>query len=162
MPRGDITPVGCPQAGLHGEALETLSGRPTMTARAAEITCKSQASSTQTALADKKLKQRPVVDLPRMGEEELKGISSKGSSQRPRTSTPVERAPPQVAESEPMDVDNQEVPSTTQAPVLARQSTLKTKGRVLHTHKLGRPVHASAMTRRLNNMPLTSRAFALW
>ena len=49
-----------------------------------------------------------------MGEEELKGISSKGSSQRPRTSTPVERAPPQATESEPMDVDNQEVPSTSQ------------------------------------------------
>ncbi len=65
-----------------------------MTARAAETMCKSQASSTQTASADKKLKQKPVVDLYRMGEEELKGISSKGNSQRPRTSTPVERAHP--------------------------------------------------------------------
>ncbi len=86
-----------------------------MTARAAETTCKSQASSTQTAPADKKLQQRPVVDLSRMGEEELKGISSKGRPQRPRTSRQVERAPPQVAESEPMDVDNQEVSSTSQA-----------------------------------------------
>ncbi len=86
-----------------------------MTARAAETTCKSQASSTQTAPADKKLQQRPVIDLSRMGEEELKGISSKGRRQRPRTSTPVERAPPQVAGSEPMDVDHQEVPSTSQA-----------------------------------------------
>ncbi len=58
-----------------------------MTARAAETTYKSHASSTQTASADKKLKQRPVVDLSRMGEEELKGISSKGSSQRPGMST---------------------------------------------------------------------------
>ncbi len=49
-----------------------------MTARAAETTCKSQVSSTQTAPADKKLKQRPVVDLPRMGEEELKGQLSVG------------------------------------------------------------------------------------
>ncbi len=49
-----------------------------------------------------------------MGEEELKGISSRGSSQRPRTSTPVECAPPQVTESEPMDVDTQGVPSTSQ------------------------------------------------
>ncbi len=47
-----------------------------------------------------------------MGEEELKSISSKGSSQRPRASTPVERACPPVSESEPMDVDNTEVPST--------------------------------------------------
>ncbi len=85
-----------------------------MKARAAETTCKSQASSTQTAPADKKLKQRPVVDLSRMGEEELKSISPKGSSQRPRTSTPVERAPPQVTESEPMDVDTHEVPTTSQ------------------------------------------------
>ncbi len=83
-----------------------------MTARAAETTCKSQASSTQTAPADKKLKQRPVIDLSRMGEEELKSISSKGSSKRLRTSTPVERVRPPVTESEPMDVDNTEVPST--------------------------------------------------
>ncbi len=68
-----------------------------MTARAAETTCRSQASSTQTASADKKLKQKPVVDLSRMDEEELKSISS--SSQRPRTITPVERARPQVTES---------------------------------------------------------------
>ena len=83
-----------------------------MTARAAETTCKSQASSTQTASANKKLKQRPVVDLSRMGEEELKGIFSKGSSQRPRTSTPAERARPQVTESEPIDMDAAEVLST--------------------------------------------------
>ncbi len=83
-----------------------------MTARAAETTCKSQASSTQTAPADKKLKQRPVVDLSRMREEELKSISSKGTSQRPRASMPVERARPPVTESEPMDVDNTEVPPT--------------------------------------------------
>ncbi len=89
MPKGDVTLSGCPRAKLHGKAPETLSRRPTMTTRAAETTCKSQASSTQTAAADKKLKQRPVIDLSRMGEEELKGISSKGSSQRPRTSTPV-------------------------------------------------------------------------
>ncbi len=83
-----------------------------MTARAAETTCKSQASSTQTASADKILKQRPVVDLSRMGEEEVKGISSKDSSQWPRASTPVERARPLVTESEPMEVDTLEVPST--------------------------------------------------
>ena len=115
MPRGIVMPAGCPRAQLHGEAPETLSGHPTMAARAAETTCKSQASSTQTAPADKKLRQRPVVDLPRMGEEELKGVSSKGKPQRPRTSTPVEHAPPQVAGTEPADVDHQEVPSTSQA-----------------------------------------------
>ncbi len=35
MPKGDVTPSGCPRAKLHGKAPETLSGRPTMTARAA-------------------------------------------------------------------------------------------------------------------------------
>ncbi len=114
MPRGDVTPAECSRAKLHGEAPETLSGPPTLTARAAETTCMSQASTTSTAPADKKLKRRPVVDLSRMGEEELKGISSKGSSQRPRTSTPVERAPPQATGSEPMEMDTQEVPSTSQ------------------------------------------------
>ncbi len=83
-----------------------------MTARAAETTYKSQASSTQTAPADKKLKQKPIVDLPRMGEEELKSISSKDSSQRPRDNTSVERACPPVTGSEPMNVDDTEVPST--------------------------------------------------
>ncbi len=122
MPRGDITPPECPRAKLHGEAPETLSGRPTMTARAAETTCKSQASSTQ------KLKQKPVVDLSRMGEEELKSISSKGSSLRPRTSTPVECARPQVTESEPVDVDATEVPSTSQGSGAGAAVRPKVKG----------------------------------
>ena len=39
MPKGDVTPSECPQAKFHGKAPETLSGRPTMTARAAETTC---------------------------------------------------------------------------------------------------------------------------
>ncbi len=110
MPRGDVTSSEFPRAKLQGKAPETLSGRPTMTARAAETTCKSQASSTAMASADQKLKQRPVVDLSRM--EMPVGSSSKGSSQRPRTSTPVERAPPQVTETVPMEVDSQGMPST--------------------------------------------------
>ncbi len=73
-----------------------------MTTQAAETMCRSQASSSQTAPADRKLQQKPVVDLSRMGEAQLKGISSKGSSQRPRTGTSVERARPQVTGSEPM------------------------------------------------------------
>ena len=92
-----------------------------------ETTCRSHASSTQTASADKKLKQKPVVDLSRMGEEELKSISSKGSSQRPRTSTPVERARPQVTESEPMDVDTTEVPSTSYGSSAGAAVRTKTK-----------------------------------
>ncbi len=112
MPRGDVTPPGCPRAKLHSQAPETLSGRPVVTARAAETTCRSQASSSQAAPADRKLQQKPVVDMSRMGEAELKGISSKGSSQRPRTGTSVERARPQVTGSEPMEVDTTEVPST--------------------------------------------------
>ncbi len=94
IPTGDVTPPACSQAKLHGKAPETLSGHPVVSARAREATCRSQASSTQTASADKKLKQKPAVHLSRMGEEELKGISSKGSSQRLRTSAPVEHARP--------------------------------------------------------------------
>ncbi len=133
-----------------------------MTARAAETTCTSQASSTQMAPADKKLKQRPVVDLPRMGEEKLKSISSKGSSQRPRTSTPVKRAPPQVTESEPMEVDTQGVPSTSQGSGASVAVRPKEKGRVLCTHRLSRVVNTSAQIRRLNDALLISRAFTLW
>ncbi len=42
MPKGDVTPSDCPRAKFHAKAPETFSGRPTMTARAAETTCKSQ------------------------------------------------------------------------------------------------------------------------
>ncbi len=110
------------------KAWEAFSGRPIMTARAAETTSKSQASSTQTVSADKKLKQRPVVDLSRMGEEELKGISSKVSSQWPRTSMPVEHAPPQVTESEPMEEDTQGVPSASQGSGASAAVRPKEKG----------------------------------
>ncbi len=83
-----------------------------MTARAAETTCKSQASSTSTATADQKLKQKAIVDLPRM--EMPPSSLSQDRSQRPRTDTTVERAPPQATETKPMDVDTPEVPSTSQ------------------------------------------------
>ncbi len=114
MPTGDVTPRECPRAKLHGKAPETLSGRPTLTARAAGTASKSQASSTVMAPADQKLKQRPVVDLPRM--EMPSSSPSQGGSQRSRTNTPAERAPPQVAATVPpnVDVDSQEVPSTSQ------------------------------------------------
>ncbi len=128
MPTGDVTPPRCPRAKLHGKARETLSGRPTVTARAAETTCRSQSSSTQTASADKKLKQKPVVALSRMGEEELKSISSKGSSQWPRTSTPVDHACPQVTESEPMEIDTAEVLSTSRSSSSSAAVRPKPKG----------------------------------
>ncbi len=63
-----------------------------------------------------------------MGEEELKDVSSKGSSQRPRTSTPVERAPPQVTGSEPMEVDTQGLPSTSQGSGASAAVRPKEKG----------------------------------
>ncbi len=63
-----------------------------------------------------------------MGEEELKGISCNGSSQRPRTSTPVELASPQVTESEPVEVDTAEVPSTSRGSSAGAAVRPKTKG----------------------------------
>ncbi len=99
-----------------------------MTDRVAETTCRSQDSSTQTASADKKLKQKPVIDLPRMGKEELKSISYKCSTQRLRTSTPVESARPPVAETEPMEVDTAEVPSTSRSSSAGAAVRPKTKG----------------------------------
>ncbi len=48
------------------------------------------------------------------------------------------------------------------APVLALQSALKIKGRVLHTHRIGQLAHARAKARRLNSALLINRAFALW
>ncbi len=94
-----------------------------VTARAAETTCRSQASSTLLLL-----KQKPVVDLSRMGEEELKNISSKGRSQQPRTSTPVEGARPQLAGMEPMEVDTLEVPAASYSSSAGVAASPKTKG----------------------------------
>ncbi len=135
IPRGDVTPLGCPRAKFHGQAPETLSGRPVVTARAAETTCRSQASSSQTASTDRKLQQRPVVDLSRLGEEELKGISSKGSTQRPRTGASTERARPQVTGIEPMEVDTAAVPSTSRGSSASAAVRPKEKGTgVSQTH----------------------------
>ncbi len=112
MPRGDVTPRECPRAKLHVQAPETLSGRHTMMARAAGTACQSQASSTSTPTADQKLKQRAVVDLPRL--EMPPSSSSQDRSQRPRTDTSAERVSPRVTEAKPMYVDSPEVPSTSQ------------------------------------------------
>ncbi len=82
MPNGDVTPPGCPQAQYHSQAPEAFSERPDVSSRAAETTCQSQASSSQTAAAGQKLHQKLVVKLPKMGEEELKSIFSTGSAQQ--------------------------------------------------------------------------------
>ncbi len=63
-----------------------------------------------------------------MGEEELKSISSRGSTQRPRTSTPVECARPQLTETEPMEVDTTEVASTSHSSSAGVAVRPKTKG----------------------------------
>ena len=160
MPRGDVTPSECPRAKLHGKAPETLSGRPTMTARAAETTCKSQASSTSTAPADQKLKQRPVVDLPRM---EMPASAS--SQADPSDQGPVRQwsvlLPRSLKQCLWKWIPKGRHPLH-KAPVLAQQYVLKRTGRVLRTHRFSRLVNASARIRRLSNAPLISRAFALW
>ncbi len=45
------------------------------------------------------------MNLPRMGKEELKSISSMGNARQPRTSTPVEGARPWSIEEEPMEMN---------------------------------------------------------
>ncbi len=128
MPRGDVTPYGCPRAKYHDKAPETFSGCPVVTTRAAETTCWSQVSSAQAAATDQKLKQQLVVNLPRMGEEELKSFSSKGSSQQARTSTPVEGVRPHLTGTEPMEVDTSEVPSTSRSSSAGAAARPKTSG----------------------------------
>ncbi len=110
MPRGDVTPRDCPRATLRGQAPETLSGHPTMTARAAGTASQSQASSISTATADQKLRQRAIVDLPRM--EMPPSSSSQSQPQRPRTGTSTERVASRTSETQSMEVDSFEVPST--------------------------------------------------
>ena len=126
MPNGDVTPHECPRAQYHGPVPEAFSGRPVVITQAAETTCRSQASSTQIAPADQNLQQRLVVNLPRMRKEELKSISSMGSTQQPRTSTPGEGAHPRSTETEPMEVDTSR--PLLEAPVLGRRLALKLEG----------------------------------
>ncbi len=66
-----------------------FSDRPVVTARVAETKCQSQATSSKTVAADRKLRQRTVIHLPTIGEEKLKSIFSAGSARQPRASTPV-------------------------------------------------------------------------
>ncbi len=133
-----------------------------MTFRAAETTCRSQVSSAQTAAADQKLKQKLVVNLPRMGEEELKSISSKGSSQQPRTSTAVEGARPQLAGTEPMEVDTAEVSATSRSSRVGAAARPKNKGASASQARAQSTGRINARARRLSSMPLTNRAFTLW
>ncbi len=69
MPNGDVTPPGCPWAQYHGQAPKAFSGRPVVISQAAEIACWWQASSSQMATADRKLQQKLVVKLPKMGKK---------------------------------------------------------------------------------------------
>ncbi len=62
--------------------------------------------------ADIKLQWHPVIHLSKMRGEELKSISSKGSAQQPRTSTPKEGVCSRAAETESMEVDTPAVHAT--------------------------------------------------
>ncbi len=114
MPAGDVTPPECPRAQYYDQAPETFLGRPVLTSRACETTCWSQASSSQTIAADQKLQQKLMVKLLKMGEEELKSVSSTGSARQLRSSTAVESARPRSAEVECMEVDTPAVQATSQ------------------------------------------------
>ncbi len=135
MPNGDVTPHECPRAQCHGQAHEDFSGRPIVNTRAPETTCWSQVSSTQTTAADQKLQQNLVVNLPRMGKEEVKSISSMGSTQQPRTSTPVEVARARSAETEPMEVDVAAEHATSQSSSAGVVTRPKTQGGSLRKHE---------------------------
>ena len=97
-PTGDVTPDGCPWADFHNQMSREPTKRPVVTA-------KSQFASSKTGAADAKLQQHPAIQLPKMEEEGLKSISSKGSTQPPRASTPKPGASSKVAETESMEVD---------------------------------------------------------
>ncbi len=126
MPTGDITPPECPRTRCHSQASGNFSGRPVMTARVAETTCRSQATSSETVTADCKLQQQPVIQLPKLGGEKLNSIFSKGSTRQPRTSTPVESAHLRPPENESMEVDTPAVQAASQnssASVATRSAT---------------------------------------
>ena len=128
MPNGDVTPPVCPRAQYHSQAPKAFSGHPVVTSQAAETTCRSQASSNQTATVDQKLQQKLIVKLPKIGEEELKSISSMGSTRQPRTSTPVEGARPRSAEVERMEVDTPAVEATSRSSSASMATHPKTQG----------------------------------
>ena len=103
---GDFKPRRCPWAQFYDQMAVESSGLPVVTTRVAETKC------SQTSTADLKLRQRPVIQLPKMGEEKLKSISSKGSTRQPRTSTPTESVHSRPPETESMEVDTPAVQAT--------------------------------------------------
>ncbi len=110
MPTGDVIPPECAGA----QASENFSGCPIVTGRVAETTCRSQATSSATVAADRKLQQQPVIHLPKLGGEKLKSISSTGSTRQPRASTPVEGVSSRPPETESMEVVTSAVQATSQ------------------------------------------------
>ncbi len=126
MPTKDVTPPGYPQARFYDRASGESSEHPVVTARVAETTCRSQATSSQTGTADLNSRQRPVTQLPKMGKEKLKSISSQCSARQPQTSTPMESVRSQPAETESMEVDTPVVHATSKdssASVVASSAT---------------------------------------
>ena len=123
-------------------APEVFSGHSAVTTRVAETTCRSQVSSAQMASADRNLQQKLVVNIPRMGKEELKSISSKGSTQHPRSSTPVEGASARTAATSLWMWIHRLSRPLPEAPVLAWRLALKHRERALHKDDPSRLVHA--------------------
>ncbi len=109
MPTRDVTPSGCPRAWFYDRTPREPTGRPIVTAKVAEAACGSHAASSKTETADLQLQQHPVIQLPKMEEEELKGVSSRGSTRQPKTSTPKEGFRSRAAEAESMEVDTHAV-----------------------------------------------------
>ncbi len=158
MPVGDVAPSRCPRAQYHSQAPETFPGYPVVTSRAAETTCRSQVNSSESVAADRKLQEKLVVQLPKMGEEKLKSISSMGSARQLRTSTPVESARPRSAKEEQMKVDTFAVQTTSQSAPAGAVTHPVTQGQALHKRKPNQLVDAHARMRKLNSAPKTNRA----
>ncbi len=89
-------------------------GRQENAPRVAETAYRSQATSSKTVTADHKLQQQPVIQLPKLGVEKLRSISSKGSARQPRTSTAVEGARLRPSKTESMEADTPAVQATSQ------------------------------------------------
>ncbi len=129
---------------------------PVVTARLAETMCRSQTTPSKTGSADYKLQQLPVIQLPKLGGEVLKGLSSKGSTWQPRTSTPIEGTHSQPAETESMEVDTPAMQATSRDSsastvahsAMQRASTSQARPRStgLHSH-LDPKTKQHAMTR---------------
>ncbi len=130
MPIGDNTPAGCPRANFPGRMSVNPLGTQSSLLRQPKqlVGHRLLLSRSLNSIKDSKLQQHPFIQLPKKEEEELKSISSKGSTWLPRVSTPKQGVSSKVAKAESMELDPPATQATSRASSASMVAHLATQG----------------------------------